>query len=111
MLSMTPIRTTVLATATLVLLTLPVQAQKTTPIHPGRDGSPHVKSEWTIDTASIAIEYGRPYLKGRPQAALMPPGEPWRAGADEATTLTSSKSLTFGTHTLAPGTYTINVQP
>ena len=86
-------------------------AQKTTPVHPGKAGSPHVKTEWTIDGANIAIEYGRPYAKGRPDATLMPPGEPWRTGADEATIITTDKPLKFGALSLAPGTYTINTEP
>ena len=86
-------------------------AQKTTPVHPGKGGSPHVKTEWTIDGANIAIEYGRPYAKGRPDATLMPPGEPWRTGADEATIITTDKPLKFGAVSLAPGSYTINTLP
>ena len=100
--------------ATVVLLgilAIPVAAQKTTQIHPGRGGSPHVKTEWVIDGAAISIEYGRPYLKGRPEAELMPPGNPWRAGADEATVLSTDKPLKFGSQSLAPGSYTINLQP
>ena len=86
-------------------------AQKTTPVHDGKAGSPHVKSEWTIDGAHITIEYGRPSLKGRPEADMMPAGKPWRTGADEATTITSDKPLKFGTLSLPPGTYTINTEP
>jgi hypothetical protein len=86
-------------------------AQKTTDIHPGKGGSPHVRTVWSIDGASIAIEYGRPSLKGRPEAELMPSGKPWRTGADEATTITTDRALTFGTVKLEPGTYTINTEP
>jgi hypothetical protein len=86
-------------------------AQKTTEIHPGKGGSPHVRTEWSIDGAAIAVEYGRPSVKGRPEAQLMPPGKPWRTGADEATTITTDRALTFGSLKLAPGTYTINTQP
>jgi len=93
------------------LLVIPLDAQKTTQIHPGKGGSPHVKTEWVIDGAAISIEYGRPYLKGRPEAELMPPGNPWRAGADEATVLSTDKPLKFGSQSLAPGSYTINLQP
>jgi hypothetical protein len=70
-----------------------------------------VKTEWTIDGANIAIEYGKPSLKGRPEAEMMPPGKPWRTGADEATTITTDKALKFGSLSLAPGTYTINTVP
>ena len=86
-------------------------AQKTTPVHPGKAGSPHVKTEWVIDGANISIEYGRPFLKGRPEADLMPAGKPWRSGADEATVLTTDKPLKFGTLSLQPGSYTLNTEP
>jgi hypothetical protein len=87
-------------------------AQKMTDMGAGNGGSPHVKAEWTIDGAAIAIEYGRPSLKGRPESQLMPPGKEWRTGADVATKITSSKPLTFGTTKLAAGTtYTINTVP
>jgi hypothetical protein len=86
-------------------------AQKTTEVHPGRGGSPHVKSDYTIDGAKISLTYGRPSLKGRPEAQLMPPGNPWRTGADEATILTTDKALKFGSVSLAPGSYTINTVP
>jgi len=83
------------ATAAILTITA-LTAQKTTEIHPGKRGSPHVKSEWTIDGANISIEYGRPYLKDRPEAQMMPTGKPWRTGADEATVITSNKPLRFG---------------
>jgi hypothetical protein len=86
-------------------------AQKTTEVHPGKGGSPHVKSAWTIDGANISIEYGRPSLKGRAESDVMPPGKPWRTGADEATVITTDKPLKFGTLSMEPGTYTINTQP
>ena len=88
-----------------------VAAQKTTEVHPGKGGSPHVRTEWTIDGANISVEYGRPSLKGRSEATLMPNGQPWRTGADEATVLKTDKALKFGTLSLEPGTYTINTEP
>lgn len=88
-----------------------VSAQKTTPVHPGKGGSPHVKTEWTIDGANISIEYGRPSLKGRSSAELMPAGKPWRTGADEATTLTTDKPLKFGALAVPAGTYVLNTIP
>jgi hypothetical protein len=92
-------------------LSATVGAQKTTEMHPGKGGSPHVRTEWVIDGASISIEYGRPFLKGRPEAALMPPGQPWRTGADEATTLRTNRALRFGTLAVPAGTYTLYTIP
>ena len=73
-----------------------VHAQKTVDLKTGSGGSPHVRTEWTIDGANISIEYGRPFLKGRPEAQMMPPGQEWRTGADVATIITSDKPLQFG---------------
>jgi hypothetical protein len=95
---------TFLAGSSLVL-----DAQKTTELKVGGGGSPHVRTEWTIDGANIAIEYGRPFLKGRTLGKdLEKFGREWRTGADEATIITTDKPLKFGAISLAPGTYTIN---
>jgi len=88
-----------------------VQAQKTTDLKTGGGGSPHVRTEWTIDGANLSVEYGRPFMKGRPEAQMMPPGREWRTGADVATIITTDKALKFGAVSLAPGSYTINTVP
>jgi hypothetical protein len=41
----------------------------------------------------------------------MPPGQVWRTGADEATTLKTDKMLMFGTTHLSAGTYTLWTVP
>ncbi len=94
-----------------VICSATIVAQTTTQVHPGKGGSPHVKTAWTVDGAAISIEYGRPYLKGRPDAQMMPAGQPWRTGADEATVLVTDKPLKFGALSLPAGTYTLNTQP
>jgi hypothetical protein len=99
------------AMAVMVAAGISLSAQKTTQVHPGKGGSPHVKSEWTIDGANISVTYGRPSLKGRSEASLMPPGKEWRTGADEATTLTTDKNLMFGNVHVTPGTYTLYTVP
>jgi hypothetical protein len=93
------------------ILSTVASAQKTTDLGTGRGGSAHVKTEWTVAGAHVAIAYGRPTLKGRDQAMLMPAGQPWRTGADAATVITTDKPLTFGKVVLQPGSYTINTQP
>ena len=102
---------TALVTAAVMAFGISASAQKTTPVHAGKGGSPHVKTAWVIDGANITIEDGQPQLKGRPDAQLMPPGQPWRTGADEATVLVTDKALKFGSYSLPAGTYTINTQP
>jgi hypothetical protein len=59
--------------------------------------SPHDSVSATIDGADISITYGRPYVRGREIfGALVPYGRVWCPGADEATTLTTSKPLQLG---------------
>src|SRR5215203_7481721 len=93
-----------LAIASTIAVTV-LMAQTTTQVHPGKGGSPHVRSEWTVDGAKITVEYGRPSLKGRTETELMAPGREWRTGADEATTLTTDKALMIGSVHLPAGTY------
>jgi hypothetical protein len=100
-----------LGVAAVAMFAFTAGAQKTTITGVGKGGSPHVKSEWKVSGANVVIEYGKPFLKGRSEAQMMPIGQPWRSGADEATVISTDKTLTFGKVTLAPGKYTINTQP
>jgi Protein of unknown function (DUF2911) len=87
-------------------------AQQTVQVHPGKGGSPHVRTTWTVDGATISIEYGRPYLKGRTVGKEVAPfGKEWRTGADEATTLVTDKPLKFGALVVPAGTYTLYTLP
>jgi hypothetical protein len=108
---MLSISRTLVPVLAVALVSTVASAQKTTDLGTGRGGSAHVKTEWTLGGAKVAISYGRPTLKGRAEATLMPPGRPWRTGADAATVLTTDKPLTFGKVVLQPGSYTINTQP
>ena len=102
-------RTASLAAVMVGVAMATVGAQKTTEISKGTGGSPHVKSEWTVDGAHISVTYGRPSLKGRTMGKTVDPypGKEWRTGADEATTLTTDKPLKLGTLALPAGTYTL----
>jgi hypothetical protein len=74
--------------------------------------SPHETVSATVDGAKISVTYGRPYLKGRKVGVeLAPYGKVWRTGADEATTLVTSKGLMFGNTHVQPGTYTLYTLP
>jgi hypothetical protein len=86
-------------------------AQTTVSMGVGKGGSPHEKTTWMVNGATVSIAYGRPFLKKRPESEMMPVGEPWRTGADEATVITTDKPLTFGALHLQPGSYTINTEP
>jgi DUF2911 family protein len=101
------------ATVIIAALASTAMAQKTTQVHPGRAGSPHVKSEWAIDGANISIEYGRPSLKGRVPGKGIDPyeGKEWRTGSDEQTTLVTNKALKFGTLAVPAGTYGLHTIP
>jgi len=105
------LRNTAIALFATVGISTSVLAQTVTPMGTGKGGSPHEKVSWKVGGATIAVEYGRPFLKGRPESQMMPAGKLWRTGADAATIITTDKPLTFGSVTLAPGTYTINTEP
>jgi len=66
--------------------------------------SPHETVKATIDGANVSITYGRPYAKGRKIiGGLVPYGQVWRTGADEATILETDKALMLGPLHVNPG--------
>jgi len=96
-----------------IFLSMTVSAQKVTEIAVGKGGSPHVRTETMVDGAAIAIEYGRPALKGRTPGKDIDPyeGKEWRTGADEQTTLIVDKALKFGTVSVPAGRYGLHTVP
>ena len=58
------------------------------------------------------VIYSRPQKKGRDIfGGIVPYGEVWRTGANEATELTIYTALKFGNTVLKPGTYTLYTIP
>jgi len=56
----------------------------------------------------ITVEYSRPYKKGRKIfGGLVPFGEVWRTGANEATVFNTTSDLKVGSNTLPAGKYTL----
>ncbi len=60
----------------------------------------------------VIIDYGRPHVRERTVwgGTLVPFDSIWRAGANDATHLFTTRPLTLGTMSLAPGMYTLWVQ-
>ena len=75
-------------------------------------GSPHETVKATVGGASISVEYGRPYTRGRKiMGSLVPYDHVWRTGADAATTLSTSKALAIGAATVPAGKVTLYTLP
>ena len=74
--------------------------------------SPAKTAEGTVAGAKITINYSSPAGKGRTiWGDLVPLGVIWRAGANEATTFTTSKDITVEGQKLTAGTYSFFVIP
>jgi hypothetical protein len=60
----------------------------------------------------VVVDYGRPQVRERTVwgGTLVPFDSVWRAGANDATHLFTTRPLTLGTMNLAPGMYTLWVQ-
>jgi hypothetical protein len=64
------------------------------------------------DGKTIHIDYSSPRTNGRKiYGGLVPYGQVWRAGANEATTVVTSANLTVGGKTVPAGTYTLFTVP
>ena len=63
--------------------------------------------------ATIRIDYGQPHLRGRTlhTDSLVPYDQPWRTGANEATTLTTDVDLVIGGATVPKGAYVLQTLP
>jgi len=102
---------TIAITALVMTAVLPVSAQE-------RRLSPHETFSARISGDRITITYGRPYTikPGSTEVrkiwgGLVPYGEPWRLGADEATLLITQKPLEIGGQTIPAGAYTLYMVP
>ena len=78
--------------------------------------SPNAHVMQTIGTTNVMVHYGRPAVKGRTifasgEDALVPFGQVWRTGANEASTITFTEPVTVGGEPLAAGTYALFTIP
>ncbi|MDX1941684.1 MAG: DUF2911 domain-containing protein [Saprospiraceae bacterium] len=74
--------------------------------------SPEQTVEYHENGADISIFYCRPSKKGREIfGGILPYGQWWRTGANEPTTITTSKDLVFNGQTLKAGKYHIVTIP
>ena len=61
---------------------------------------------------TITIDYSRPKMHGRKiYGGLVPYGEVWRAGANEATTFVTQANLLLGGTSVPAGSYTLFILP
>ncbi len=74
--------------------------------------SQHASLTQTIGTTDMTIVWSRPGVKGRKiWGALVPYGQVWRTGANEATTISFSDDVTINGQKLAAGTYSLHTIP
>jgi hypothetical protein len=100
-----------LIVASLMLCALPLMAQQ-------KRLSPHETVSAVVDGGRVTLVYGRPYTKNPKSGevrkiwgGLVPYGEVWRTGADEATLLITQKPIMIGETTVPAGAYTLWTLP
>src|SRR5215208_5176767 len=79
---------------------------------PAQDRAPRETVSAMVGGKKVSIEYGRPALNGRKMADLLtqlPADRIWRAGMDQATTLTTEGDITVGGKPVRAGRYTVYV--
>ncbi len=79
----------------------------------GKRPSPSAQAQCKFsDGKTVKSDYSSPRVKGRKIfGALVPYGEVWRAGANEATTLVTDTNVRVGDKDVPPGSYTIFTIP
>jgi len=74
--------------------------------------SPNAEVTQTVGPTVIKVDYSRPGVKGREiWGKLVPYDQVWRAGANEATTISFSTDVTVNGNKLAAGTYSFFILP
>ena len=109
---MNSLRSTLLILPALLLSASPLLAQEKPRV------SPHETVNATVGDAKITIVYGRPYTKDPKSGekrkiwgGLVPYGQVWRMGADEATLFTTDKEVSIGGTAVVAGTYSLYLWP
>jgi hypothetical protein len=98
---------TLIAAAAAVLAAAPALADLETP-----RASPNATVSQVVGVTDVTITYCRPGVKGRViWGGLVPYGQVWRTGANEATTIAFSSDVSIDGHTLAAGTYALMTIP
>jgi hypothetical protein len=102
---------TLLTAGLIFATTLPAAAQQ-------KRLSPHETVSQVISNDRIMIVYGRPYTKSprtgeirKIWGSLVPYGQIWRTGADEATLLTTEVPIVMGGVTIPAGAYSLWTLP
>jgi hypothetical protein len=87
-------------------------------LHPSRRPSPLGWSRITLGDTYLSVIYGRPYKRGRnnvfgtkDSGAIVPFGDRWRTGANEATEITVTGDVLVGGKPLRAGTYSLFTTP
>jgi hypothetical protein len=87
-------------------------------LHPSRRPSPLGVARITLGDAYVKVVYSRPYKRDRDNIfgtaeskALVPFGERWRTGANEATEITTTRDLVIAGQKLPAGTYSLFTTP
>jgi hypothetical protein len=96
---------------TALLGALPLMAQQ-------KRVSPHETISQVSDGNRVTLVYGRPYSKDPHSSevrkiwgGLVPYGQPWRTGADEATLFITQKPIVLGGTPIPAGAYTLFTLP
>ena len=88
-------------------------------LHPSRRPSPVGIAKTFLGDTYVKVVYNRPYVRNRDifgtntddKTFLVPFGQVWRTGANEATEITTTGALTVAGQALAAGTYSIFTEP
>jgi hypothetical protein len=100
------------AACALMLAVFLLAAQSSAQQKPARPSPPGTATFTLADGKTITISYSRPKMRERKiYGGLVPYGEVWRAGANEATSFVTQSNLLVGGTTVPAGSYTLFILP
>lgn len=113
------IRTAQIAILALLPMLIPAAPAAAQDLHPSRRASPVGIAKTFMGDTYLKVTYGRPYVRNRAifgdpadgNTYLVPFGETWRTGANEATEITITDPVMVAGERLEAGTYSIFTVP
>lgn len=114
-----PQRSSLLLAASVLICLILTDAALAQDLHSSRRLSPVGIAKTHLGDTYVKVIYGRPYVRGRKifgtdtneQTFLVPFGELWRTGANEATEISTTGALEIAGHRVEAGTYAIFTEP
>jgi len=103
-------RLTVFLYSAIFIMSTACYASSTNPASNPAQGDDRGHVSLQLGSNKVEVDHGRPVLKGRNPEQMIQPGQTWRMGSGDPTTLSTQGNLKFGDKTISAGKYVLQAK-